>query len=105
MVERSLSREGYTVITAASGMEALRALADGLHPDLMITDIVMPGMDGRQLSEKATALQPGLRVLYTSGYTDDALLQRGIRQADVSFLAKPYSLEALSSCVREALLA
>ena len=103
MVEKALRRQGYNVIAAASGMEAIQLIGGGFKPDLLLTDIVMPGMDGRQLSEEVHDVLPDLKVLYTSGYTDDALLRRGIKQAEVAFLAKPYTLETLGNRVREVL--
>lgn len=103
MVEKALRRQGYNVMVAASGMAALEMVDGGARPDLLLTDIVMPGMDGRQLSEKVQQSIPAVKVLYTSGYTDDALLKRGIRQAEVAFLPKPYSLETLATRVREVL--
>lgn len=103
MVEKALRRQGYNVMVAASGMAALEMVDGGARPDLLLTDIVMPGMDGRQLSEKVRQSMPAVKILYTSGYTDDALLKRGIRQAEVAFLPKPYSLETLATRVREVL--
>jgi PAS domain S-box-containing protein len=99
-----LERAGYRVIAAADGpsaIEASRALAEPV--DLLLTDVVMPGMHGREL---ATALQrerPGLRVLFASGYTDDAVLLRGVRVDEVPFLQKPYTPAQLLRKVRDAL--
>lgn len=103
MVEKALKRHGYVVITAASGIEAAQLIGGGFRPDLLLTDVVMPGMDGRQLSEEVHEYLPDLKVLFTSGYTDDTLLKRGIHQSEVAFLAKPYTLETLANRISEVL--
>jgi len=108
-VLRELSREvlaggGYRVICAPSGPEALAAAGrctDRIH--LLCTDVVMMGMSGRELSEELAALRPGLRVLFTSGYTDDAVLHHGVREQEMVFLQKPFAPDALLRKVRQAL--
>ena len=69
----------------------------------MITDVVMPGMSGRELVDRVAAQRRGMRVLYVSGYTEDAVLQRGVRNAGTQFLSKPFALNALARKVREVL--
>jgi two-component system cell cycle sensor histidine kinase/response regulator CckA len=99
-----LERAGYTVLTAGDGEEALRVVAG--HPGaihLLLTDVVMPGMNGRQLAEALQAVRPALRVLYVSGYTEDALLRRGVRAELDHFLQKPYASAVLIQKVREVL--
>jgi signal transduction histidine kinase/CheY-like chemotaxis protein len=95
---------GYNVLAASSGPQAL-ALAEG-HPDsidLLVTDAIMPKMNGRELAERLTSQQPGLRTIFISGYTDDAVLWRGIKMRGATLLQKPFNLEALAKEVRTAL--
>ena len=69
--------------------------------DILITDVVMPGMGGRELAEKVRGISPGIKVLYMSGYTADEVLRRGIQEEEVNFLNKPFSNAALSDRVAE----
>ena len=103
---RILEREGYRVLQAGEGGEALRLAREhaGLL-DLLLTDVVMPGMNGRELGERLAVLRPETRRLYMSAYTEDQVILRGIRVSEVAFLYKPYSLEGLASAVRRALSA
>ena len=95
---------GYAVTTAASGPEAVSLLEQGAKFDLLFTDVVMPGgMNGRELAERAAILQPGLRVLYTSGYTENAIVHHGRLDAGVDLLSKPYRRAELAARVREIL--
>nr|MBA3939262.1 PAS domain S-box protein [Planctomycetota bacterium] len=99
-----LSTAGYQVLAAANGAEALahyRNLGDQVH--LLITDVVMPGMGGRQLAEQLHAMQPTLKVLYTSGYTDDAVMHHQVQGQGAEFLQKPYSANLLKVTVRRVL--
>jgi PAS domain S-box-containing protein len=99
-----LARHGYRVLVAENGATAL-ALADA-HPgqiDLLITDVVMPGIGGRALAEQLQERRPGLRTLYISGYTEDAIVRQGVLEANVAFLAKPFSPDHLARTVRETL--
>jgi PAS domain S-box-containing protein len=95
VARRSLERAGYTVLEADGGEAALRLLADGHAVDLLFTDVVMPRMSGRELAERARALIPDLKVLYTSGHTDEAMVHHQVQSAEVAFLPKPYGAEAL----------
>ena len=72
------------------------------HIDLLITDVVMPNMSGRELSQMLDSLRPDLKTIYMSGYTDDAVLRHGIHGLDATFLQKPFSLDTLAQRVREA---
>jgi CheY-like chemotaxis protein len=95
---------GYTVLEAGDGAEAER-VADGhagpLH--LLLTDVVMPGVGGRELAARLSASRPGLKVLYLSGYTDDAVVRHGVLESDVNFLQKPFTRVVLTRAVRDAL--
>jgi PAS domain S-box-containing protein len=99
-----LERSGYTVHEACDGEEALRiGERDGATMQLLITDVVMPNMSGPQLAERLRRLRPGLKVLYLSGYTDDAVVRHGILEGEAPFLQKPFSPDALAHKVREVL--
>jgi PAS domain S-box-containing protein len=94
---------GYTVLMASSGEEALVLASEQEHIDLLLTDVVMPKMSGRELSEILRARRPGLKVIHMSGYTDDALLLNGSDRPHVTFLQKPFGLATLARKVRETL--
>lgn len=99
-----LARAGYKVLTAANGAEALKLSQEhGNDIHLLITDVVMPEMSGRQLAEKLLELRPGIKVLYVSGYSDDAAVQHGILKGAMTFLAKPFGPTSLRVKVREVL--
>jgi two-component system cell cycle sensor histidine kinase/response regulator CckA len=104
LVRTVLQSAGYTILEAGNGGEAL-SLA-GQHQgtiDLLVTDLVMPEMSGRELAERLKALRPGIKVLFMSGYTDDVVVRHGLLAADVEFLPKPFSPGALASKVRKVL--
>ncbi len=94
---------GYTVVQASDGSQALAGI--GLQPriDLLFTDIIMPGMTGRQLADAARQARPDLKVLYTTGYTKNAIVHNGVLDADVAFLPKPFTIEQLALKVRQVL--
>jgi len=99
----SLRDLGYTVIEAPHANDALAHLRKGAQVQLLLTDIVMPDVTGRKLAEQAVVLSPGLRVLFMTGFTRNAVVHNGVLDAGVHFLAKPFTLEELSRKVREAL--
>ncbi|MBR1161528.1 ATP-binding protein [Bradyrhizobium elkanii] len=95
---------GYTTLSANNGREALAVLDSGAPIDLLFTDVIMPGaMNGRDLATEARKRRPGLRVLFTSGYTDDAIDQDGKLEQGILLLAKPYSRAELARMLRVAL--
>ncbi|MEO7549035.1 MAG: ATP-binding protein, partial [Ramlibacter sp.] len=96
---------GYRVIQAHDGAQALETLRGGQPIDLLFTDVVMPGMSGRQLADAACRMRPGLKVLYTSGYTESAIVHHGRLDPGVQLLGKPYRREELAQRVRAALVA
>jgi two-component system, cell cycle sensor histidine kinase and response regulator CckA len=104
LVSEALESFGYTVLLAASGSEAI-ALAEHHQGtiDLVLTDVVMPHMNGRELAERLLAEQPGLRVLYTSGYPADTIIRHGIEEARAAFIEKPYVPDELARKVRQVL--
>lgn len=100
----SLSDLGYKVFEASDGTTAIRMIRQGeLKIDLLITDAVMPRMSGQQLAEKIIELFPGIKVLYTSGYTDNHIIHKGHLKQGVNFIQKPYTGKGLAIKVREAL--
>jgi len=104
LATRMLEPAGYTVLGAASGEEALRLLERHEEPvHLLLSDVVMPGMSGRQLAERIAETRPGMKVLYMSGYTSDTIVRHGVLEARVPFLNKPFTGAALLRKVREVL--
>ncbi len=94
---------GYTVVQAADANQALRQLAVQPRVDLLFTDVVMPEMNGRQLADKARELRPNLKVVYTTGYTRNAVVHNGILDPGVAFLPKPFTISELSTKIRDTL--
>jgi two-component system cell cycle sensor histidine kinase/response regulator CckA len=100
--ERALTRQGYHVLTASSGEDALDILAGEEQIDLLISDVVMPGMDGPALVARARELYPDLRILFMSGYAEEQL-RNSIDIERVAFLSKPFSVQQLGQAARDAL--
>ncbi len=101
---RFLKRLGYQVIVAANGAEALEiALGIDAPIDLLLTDVVMPGMNGRQLAERLTPTRPNMKVLYTSGYTEDAIAHHGVIDEGLHFVGKPCPPQKLAQTIRSLL--
>jgi CheY-like chemotaxis protein len=97
----ALRELGYSVIHTGSPGEALREIERRPEITLLFTDIVMPEMTGRELAEKALALRPGLKVLYTTGYTRNAVVHNGIVDIGTAFLPKPFTIDHLAFKVRQ----
>jgi DNA-binding NtrC family response regulator len=96
--------KGYKVITASNPTEAAQVCERYEGPiHLLLTDVVMPTMSGPQLAEHVAFLRPGLKVLYISGYTDNAIVPHGILEEGVQFLQKPFTRDSLTRKVREVL--
>ena len=101
---RILQRQGYRVIPAQHGRDAMEiATSEQGRIDLVLTDVVMPGMNGRGLVERLTGIRPTIKSLYMSGYTDDDIIRRGFIEPSKSFLQKPFTSEALLQTVRKVL--
>jgi CheY-like chemotaxis protein len=103
LIREVLELYGYRVLDAPSGAAALEVVSQpGTHVDLLLTDVIMPGMNGRELADTLTAKQPGLKVVFASGYTADALTRYGVEQGS-GYLQKPFSPKVLAMKVREVL--
>jgi two-component system cell cycle sensor histidine kinase/response regulator CckA len=100
-----LRAQGYEVLVAANGQEGLRIAHDhrGATIRLVVTDVIMPLMSGKMMAARLTSSDPDLKVLFTSGYTDDAIAQYGVLDPGVAFLPKPFTAATLIGKVRELL--
>ncbi len=94
---------GYVTLDAANATEALAVVASGHTFDLLFTDVIMPGLNGRQLANEMLKVKPGLKVLYTSGYTENAIIHHGRLDEGVLLLAKPYRKSDMAIMIRKAL--
>jgi PAS domain S-box-containing protein len=104
LVSNMLRKNGFTVLLASAGDQALEIAARHRGQiDLLLTDVLMPGLNGRMLSERLTATRPETRVLYMSGYSDDEILRLGVKKAAAHFIQKPFSVDALVHRIRETL--
>jgi CheY-like chemotaxis protein len=106
IAKRILERHGYTVLEASNGLEALRVMERRQEPiALVLTDLVMPEMGGRELASRLRVVSPTSRVLFMSGYTEDAVLRQSVMEPGAVFLDKPFTFDTLIRKVREALAA
>ena len=104
VVREILEMSGYTVLEARHGAEAVEVANRHAGPiHLLVTDVVMPQMSGRELAQRLATLRPDLKVLYMSGYTDDAIVRHGVLASGIAFLSKPFTPDALALKVRELL--
>ncbi|MCA9953565.1 MAG: PAS domain S-box protein [Anaerolineales bacterium] len=104
LVRLTLEEIGYTILEAEDGIAALALAAEHSEPiHMLLTDVVLPQKGGRKLAEELTAQRPGIRVLFMSGYMDDAVMRHGVLMAEMNFLSKPFSRSALASKVRDVL--
>ena len=102
VAERALTRQGYTVETACDGEEALGCIAEGRAYDLVVTDVVMPNMDGPTMARQLRAQNGGQKILFMSGYAEEQL-RESINLDNVHFLPKPFSVQQIAEAVRDAL--
>ncbi len=101
LVSEVLRSYGYRVLTASNGDEALAVAARHSNPiHLLVTDVVMPGMNGGELAERLSSSRPQLKVLFTSGYTEDAVIRRGVLQPETNYLSKPFGPSTLVTRIR-----
>jgi DNA-binding response OmpR family regulator len=104
IISESLRLNGYTILEARHGEEASTVCRSHDGPiHLMITDVVMPGLNGRELAEQLTVDRPNMKVLFISGYTDKGIVHNGILEPGVAFLQKPFRLDILSHRIRKLL--
>ncbi|MFN2355851.1 MAG: response regulator, partial [Desulfopila sp.] len=104
LAEEMLHTLGYFVLPAANPIEALKLFKnDAIVIDLLITDVVMPEMNGRELARKLTELYPGIKVLFMSGYTANVIAHHGVLEGGIHFIQKPFTRRDLATKVREVL--
>jgi CheY-like chemotaxis protein len=103
LTRRLLQRLGYTVLVAANADEALRLFEQRPSIDLLLTDVVMPGASGPELTKRLVEERRALRVIYMSGYTEEAIVQHGVLKPGIAFLHKPFTSETLGAKIREVL--
>jgi CheY-like chemotaxis protein len=101
-IERMLASDGYSVVSAANGEDAI-TLAREVDADLVLTDVAMRGLNGRETAERILETQPDLPVLFMSGYTDDVVLRRSVGDRAAPFLQKPFGAEDLARAIADVL--
>jgi two-component system, cell cycle sensor histidine kinase and response regulator CckA len=103
LTKRLLERQGYTVLTAANAIEAVQQFERNASIDAILTDVVMPGASGPELTDALVKRRPALKVIYMSGYTEDAIVHHGVLKPGIAFLHKPFTSAALGRKIRETL--
>jgi CheY-like chemotaxis protein len=103
LARRLLQRQGYTVLVASNAEEALRLFVDQPSIDLLLTDVVMPGASGPELIKQLVERRPAMKVIYMSGYTEEAIVQHGVLKPGIAFLHKPFTADTLERKLREVL--
>jgi CheY-like chemotaxis protein len=103
LAKRLLQRQGYTVLAAGDANEALRLFEENPSIDVLLTDVVMPGASGPELTRQLIKQRPALRVIYMSGYTEEAIVHHGVIKPGIAFINKPFTSEALGEKIREVL--
>ena len=103
LARRLLERQGYTVLVAANADEALRLFEQNASIDVLLTDVVMPGASGPELTRQLVERRPALKVIYMSGYTEETIVQHGVLNPGIAFLHKPFTSETLGRKIREVL--
>jgi CheY-like chemotaxis protein len=104
LVRETLKSKGYVVMEAADGINGMKVAESHTGKiDILITDVVMPGMSGRELAQRITAARQTIKVLFLSGYTEDAIIHEGVLEPGTAFLQKPFTLQALARKVRDVL--
>ena len=103
LAKRLLERQGYVVLLAANADEALRLFEQNASIDVLLTDVVMPGTSGPELIVRLAEQRPALKVIYMSGYTEEAIVQQGVLNPGIAFLHKPFTSETLGRKIRAAL--
>ena len=101
LTRRLLERHGYTVLTAANAEAAVAVFDSGRSIDVVLTDVVMPGGNGPELVKQLTERQPGLKVIYMSGYTEESIVHHGVLKPGIAFLHKPFTSDGLGRKIRE----
>jgi len=103
LVAAMLRRKGYNILMAGTGEEALRLFRENPHTDLLLTDVVAPGMSGPVIAEEVAALHPGIKVLFMTGYDGTQVVRRFVLEKGYSLLVKPFTMEQLADKVKAAL--
>jgi len=104
LTRQVLEQAGYKVVESSRGKEAIRLYSENDRAvDLLLTDVVMPEMSGKEVADQLTALKPELKVLFMSGYTDEAIVHHGVLDSNIEFIQKPFTPAALARKVREVL--
>ncbi len=103
LARRLLERQGYKVLLAGSASEAIQVVEQNPSIDILLTDVVMPGASGPELTRELLAERPALKVIYMSGYTEDAIVQHGVLKPGIVFLNKPFTAATLAEKIQDVL--